>query len=138
MKPTKSYTMTSTNPKMGKGSLDSLPKYEGGGLVVSGNARGKRRKADMDLNLSIPVSGRVRAEVGGYDSRERAGGRTYKSRGMTNLGVSYETPGGTSISLRREYEPMDLPPMADRRPLPGETRGSRGKPITSVSITKGF
>jgi hypothetical protein len=92
----------------------------------------------MDLNLSIPVSGRVRAEVGGYGYKVKEGGKTYKGRGMTNLGVSYDTPGGTSVSIRKEYEPMNLPPMMGEAPSPGETRGSRGKPITSVSITKRF
>ena len=138
MKPTKSYTMTSTNPKMGKGSLDSLPKYEKGGMVVSGGGGATRRKAAGGLNLDIPVGSRVRAEVGGYGYKVKEGGKTYKGRGMSNLGVSYETPGGTSVSIRKEYEPMNLPPMMGEAPSPGEEKAGRGKPITSVSITKRF
>ena len=134
MKPTKSYTVKSTNPKMSSGAVERLPKYEKGGLVMGGGGSGKKGMAGGGA-VRVPLSESASAVISGGMYNVKEGGKRYKGVEKGTLGMRFNR-GNTTVEVSKNYAPQALPAGPGMEPVMVEERMTSRKPVTSISITK--
>jgi hypothetical protein len=136
MKPTKTYTVKSTNPKMSSGAVERLPKYEKGGLVMGGGGSGKKGMAGGGA-ARVPLGEGVSAVISGGAYNVKEGGKRYKGVEKGSVGMRLNR-GDTTVEVSKNYAPQMLPAAPGMAPVMAEERMTSRKPVTSISITKRF